>query len=260
MNNIILLALSVVILIVIITIYKVSKKNKQDEKTIQLTKEIKEKLAKTKIDSDNMPEKSISASELINNKGAVKKASKSGNGIINKPAIVNKNKKALNWTESTSYEDDIKKVDIDSFLLNNLDVVEEKNTKITFKPLILLVDDSMVVRKYVGDLLKKNNYDLIIKNDGKEAYTYLTEGLNDVKYRKPELIISDIEMPNMNGIELIEEVRKIRSYNSTPILVISAHAESHLKLLENENIEGFIRKPFNDSDLLTQCDYLINQA
>ena len=111
----------------------------------------------------------------------------------------------------------------------------------------------MVVRKYVGDLLRKNNYELIIKNDGWEAITYLNG-----PFQKPELIISDIEMPNMNGFQLIEAIRKESKYERVPILVISAHAENHLKLMESESIQGFIKKPFEDIDLLSQSSYLIN--
>lgn len=252
-----------------IFIYKIASHKKRTEKTLQITSEIKEKLSRGR--NNEELEKTISASELINNKGSVKSASKISSGIINKPIVTKKNitqsKKAVNWTESTSYEDDIKNVDMDSLLLNNLNLSLEKETPNAtipddsneHKTFVLLVDDSMVVRKYVGDLLKKHNYELIIKNDGLEAYDYLKTLLVG-KSRKPELIISDIEMPKMDGIELIESIRKEKQYNNTPVLVISGHAEKHLKLMENENIQGFIKKPFNDNDLLTQINYLINHG
>lgn len=268
MNTLLIIFLCVMIAIFI---YKIVSHKKRAEKTLQITNDIKEKLARGRNDEDL--EKIVSASELINNKGSIKSASKISSGIINKP-IVNKpivpqTKKAVNWTESTSYEDDVKNVDIDSLLLKNTDNSEEAkatnppvveiSSNSEHKTFVLLVDDSMVVRKYVGDLLKKNNYELIIKNDGLEAYDYLKSLLND-KSRKPELIISDIEMPKMDGIQLIEAIRKEKQYNNTPVLVISGHAEKHLKLMENESIQGFIKKPFNDNDLLNQINYLINHG
>ena len=195
--------------------------------------------------------------------------------------------KVANWTKTNSYDEDINSVNIDKILKANLDdshnkpVVDEikekeleinkdeikdknppqplvfnkdhKETDIKkIKTQILLVDDSLVVRKYVGDLLKKNNYDVILKNDGWDAISYLN-GTN----QKPELIISDIEMPNMNGFELVQAIRKEKRYENTPILVISAHAESHLELMENEQIQGFIKKPFDDIDLISQLNYLL---
>ena len=147
-------------------------------------------------------------------------------------------------------KDEIKDKNTPQPLVFNKDHKETDIKKI--KTQILLVDDSLVVRKYVGDLLKKNNYDVILKNDGWDAISYLN-GTN----QKPELIISDIEMPNMNGFELVQAIRKEKRYENTPILVISAHAESHLELMENEQIQGFIKKPFDDIDLISQLNYLL---
>lgn len=271
MNTLLIIFLCVMIAIFI---YKMVSHKKRAEKTLQITNDIKEKLARGKNEDEYDLEKSVSASELINNKGSIKSASKISSGIINKPVnnkpILPQTKKAVNWTESTSYEEDIKNVDIDSLLIKNTEVSEEKieqdlnkvnkidlEPTVQYKSFILLVDDSMVVRKYVGDLLKKHNYELIIKNDGLEAYEYLKLILNE-KGKKPELIISDIEMPKMDGIQLIEAIRKEKQYNNTPVLVISGHAEKHLKLMENESIQGFIKKPFDDNDLLNQINYLIN--
>jgi CheY-like chemotaxis protein len=264
MNSLTILVLTIIIAIIIgISIYvniKFSKKKADKHKTIKIANDIKNKLSKNT--DKKLLEKSVSASELINNKSGIKKAN-STNGIINKPLAQTKTKKAVNWMETTSYEEDVKSVDIDSILksventplfMDEMFTPEDTVEKMQIvKPLVLLVDDSMVVRKYVGDLLKKNNYELIIKNDGVEALAYLRSAP-----QKPELIISDIEMPNMNGIELIETIRKEKRFNNVPILVISAHAASHLKLMESESIQGFIKKPFEDMDLISQTTYLIN--
>jgi CheY-like chemotaxis protein len=246
----------------------------------QLVQNMKEKLNK-----DNERLKTSSAHDLIS-KGSG--AAKGGGGIISqRPQSIAPEKekvKAANWTESESYEEDIKKIDIDNLFKDNEPVLlpqevekedKERNNlsskapqqlkfnpakvdekpvvTMEVKPQVLLVDDSMVVRKYVGDLLKKHGYDIVMKNDGWEAITYLNSTV-----QKPELIISDIEMPNMNGFQLIEAIRKERKFNNVPVLVISAHAESHLKLMESENIQGFIKKPFEDKDLLSQISYLLN--
>lgn len=242
-----------IILIIIIGLYvfitnKSNKEEKDFNETKKIAEEIKEKLAKGKINNQN---------DLMNGKGV----SKNGGGIIkekvNKPTVKTETEKKPNaWKETSSYEEDVKAVNLDSIVKaseNTEKVLEEKPVKFA-NPLILLVDDSMVVRKYVGDLLKKNKYDIVLKNDGWEAITYLNSNS-----QKPELIISDIEMPNMNGFQLIDAIRKEKKYKNVPILVISAHAESHLVLMESENIQGFIKKPFEDTDLLNQVQFLLKK-
>lgn len=246
-TSIILIILVIILGLYIFVTRKSNKEEKDYNETQKIANEIKEKLSKNKVNKSN----------LMNGKGV----SKNGGGIIkertNKSKNLTETKKPVAWQETSFYEEDIKKVDLNKVVKNEVDssknkVIEEKEVKFN-NPLILLVDDSMVVRKYVGDLLKKNNYDIILKNDGWEAITYLNSNS-----QKPDLIISDIEMPNMNGFQLIDSIRKEKKYKNVPILVISAHAESHLILMENENIQGFIKKPFEDNDLLNQVLFLIN--
>lgn len=250
-TSIILIILVILVIIVGLYLFIIEKSNKEEKnfnETKKIAEEIKEKLAKGKINNQ---------SDLMNGKGV----SKNGGGIIkekiNKPIIKTEpEKKPTAWKETSSYEEDVKSINLDSIIKpkeDNEKILEEKPVKFA-NPLVLLVDDSMVVRKYVGDLLKKNQYDVILKHDGWEAITYLNSNS-----QKPELIISDIEMPNMNGFQLIDAIRKEKKYKNVPILVISAHAESHLVLMESENIQGFIKKPFEDTDLLNQVNFLLKK-
>lgn len=281
MDNILIEGIVAIVVVggaITIVLKNMAGKKKAKAKEDQLAQSMKDKLNK-----DNERLKTSSAHDLIA-KGSG--AAKGGGGIVSqKPTTLEKEKvKAANWTESESYEEDIKKIDIDNLFKDNEPLIvqeqpekEEKEKSslsskapqelkfnpaknedkpivtMEVKPQVLLVDDSMVVRKYVGDLLKKHGYDIVMKTDGWEAITYLNSTV-----QKPELIISDIEMPNMNGFQLIEAIRKERKFNNVPVLVISAHAESHLKLMESENIQGFIKKPFEDKDLLSQISYLLN--
>jgi CheY-like chemotaxis protein len=237
-------------LVIIIGLYIfITKENnkEEDHNTIKkIEEEIEEKLSKGKINTQ---------SDLMIGKGV----SKNGGGIItnkfNKLSVNTDLKKQNIWKETYSYEEDIKSINLNNIIKtvdnNSNKVLDEKLLKFT-KPLILLVDDSMVVRKYVEDLLNKNQYNVILKNDGLEAITYLNS--NSIK---PELIISDIEMPNMNGFQLIDAIRKEKKYRNIPILVLSAYAENHLILMESEKIQGFIKKPFENTDLLNQIQFLL---
>ena len=191
--------------------------------------------------------------KVIDNNLSMGKVQNSGGIISNKviPSSLYKEKIAK-WVDTKSYEDDVNQN------ITNVPLIqqsEEEMKKNTIRSLILLVDDSLVVRKYVGDLLRKYNYDLVIKTDGWEAITYLNGN-----YQKPDLIITDIQMPNMDGFQLIEAIRKEKKFNSVPIIVISAHVEAydHLILMEEENIQGFVKKPFEDIDLTLQAKYLLN--
>ena len=136
--------------------------------------------------------------------------------------------------------------------IDDLILTEEKRN---IKPLILLVDDSMTILKFTSNILGKNGYDVVTKPDGEEALIYLRDNNNI----KPDLILSDIEMPKMNGIELIQKIRQDQKYNKTPIMIISSHAESHLSLMTDGLIQGFMHKPFKDFELLEQLKYLLNK-
>lgn len=139
---------------------------------------------------------------------------------------------------------------------NNLNEINQSLMSNVFAN-ILVVDDALVIRKKLSDLLKKENYGVIIKNDGWEAFSFLN-AIGQNKTQKPDLIITDIEMPNMNGIELIDAIKKIDYLKNIPIVVISSHVNLHLSLVQNGKINGFISKPFEDNDLLNQIDYLLN--
>lgn len=123
---------------------------------------------------------------------------------------------------------------------------------------ILLVDDSLTVRTLLGKLLlKMEMYEVILKENGLEALEYL----NSVEIA-PDLVITDIQMPEMDGFELIDEIRKKVKFHNMPVVAISSvfEPEDHLELLELEKIQGFIKKqnPFDESDLAQQISYLIN--
>lgn len=130
--------------------------------------------------------------------------------------------------------------------------IKEK-VKQEYKIRILLVDDSAVILKKTGDILKANNYDVITKKDGQEAINWLKDNLII-----PEVVITDMEMPVMTGEQLVEEMRSDERFSEIPILVISAHAERHIGLMEKQMIQGFLKKPFTESDLNSQLNFLLS--
>jgi two-component system chemotaxis response regulator CheY len=108
----------------------------------------------------------------------------------------------------------------------------------------LVVDDSLSVRKLVGNLLKKNGFEVVEAGDGKQAVEKLDA-------QPLSLIITDINMPVMDGIEFIKAVRGMEAYKYTPILCLTTETDDSKK---NEGRDagatGWVIKPFDGERLL----------
>ncbi|MBL4667161.1 MAG: response regulator [Sneathiella sp.] len=109
---------------------------------------------------------------------------------------------------------------------------------------ILAVDDSKTMRDMVSFTLKGAGYEVIEAADGLLA-------LDTLDSHTVDLVITDINMPNMDGIDLVKALRKIPTYSSTPILVLTTESDDSKK---NEGREagatGWIVKPFEPEKLL----------
>jgi two-component system chemotaxis response regulator CheY len=109
---------------------------------------------------------------------------------------------------------------------------------------VLIVDDSESIREVMNYTLSNAKYDVLVGTDGCDALKFLDgEPIN--------LIITDLNMPNMNGIELIREVRAKSNYKYTPILVLTTESQAEKKLEAKEaGATGWIIKPFVTEKLL----------
>ena len=109
---------------------------------------------------------------------------------------------------------------------------------------ILIVDDSESIREVVSFTLENAGHEVSKAIDGIDALTYL-DG------QKFDLIITDLHMPNMNGIELIREVRVIEEYKFIPILFLTTESQTAKKMEAKEaGATGWIVKPFVPEKLL----------
>ena len=86
---------------------------------------------------------------------------------------------------------------------------------------VLLVDDARTILLSVGDIFKKENFKVETASNGKEALALLNQGL------KPDLIISDVNMPVMNGIEFVREARSLLRF--TPILMLTTESQQKMR-------------------------------
>lgn len=110
--------------------------------------------------------------------------------------------------------------------------------------IILIVDDSESIIEVVKFTLENNGYTVIAAINGKDAMQYL-DG------RQIDLVLTDLHMPEMNGIELIKEIRKIDHYAGTPILFLTTESQAEKKMEAKEaGATGWIVKPFAPPKLL----------
>ncbi|WP_372522295.1 response regulator [Sulfuricaulis sp.] len=110
---------------------------------------------------------------------------------------------------------------------------------------ILTVDDTASMRQMISFTLHSVGHEVIQASDGKEALKVL-EG------KKVDLVIADINMPNMDGITLLKSLRALADYKFTPILMLTTESqEAKRQQGKVAGATGWIVKPFNPEQLLT---------
>lgn len=111
-------------------------------------------------------------------------------------------------------------------------------------PTILAVDDSASMRQMVAFTLKGAGFGVIEAVDGVDA-------LAKAKTSKVDLVLTDVNMPRMDGISLIKELRVLPSYKFTPILMLTTESGTDKKMEgKSAGATGWIVKPFNPDQLL----------
>jgi len=119
---------------------------------------------------------------------------------------------------------------------------------------LLIVDDSTMLRDMLSYALNEGGYnDVVEAADG-------VEGLEKAKSDKFDLIITDVNMPNMDGLTYIEELRKIPQYSQTPILVLTTERSDEMKTKgKAAGATGWIVKPFVPDQLLKAVNIVLSK-
>jgi two-component system chemotaxis response regulator CheY len=116
---------------------------------------------------------------------------------------------------------------------------------------IMIVDDSPSLRAVVGIALKSAGYDVIEGCDGKDA-------LNKLTGQKIHLIISDVNMPNMDGISFVKAVKQMPNYRFTPIIMLTTESQEEKKREgQAAGAKAWVVKPFKPEVLLGAVQKLI---
>ena len=109
---------------------------------------------------------------------------------------------------------------------------------------ILIVDDSASLRQVVNIALSSAGYEVIEACDGVDA-------LSKLDGRKVHLIISDVNMPNMNGIELVRQVKARPEYKFTPIIMLTTESQADMKAQgQAAGARAWVVKPFQPAQML----------
>jgi chemosensory pili system protein ChpA (sensor histidine kinase/response regulator) len=111
-------------------------------------------------------------------------------------------------------------------------------------PGILIVDDSLSVRNSLLQLVQDEGFRAETARDGIDAIEVL-------RTFKPDVILTDLEMPNMNGVELAYHIRESEDTKDLPIIMITSRSQDkHRHMAEQAGVTTYITKPYNDGDLL----------
>lgn len=117
--------------------------------------------------------------------------------------------------------------------------------------LIMIVDDSVTVRKVTSRLLERQGYDTVTAKDGVDAI----EQLENVK---PDLMLLDIEMPRMDGFEVTNLVRHHDMHSNLPIIMITSRTgEKHRERAFSLGVTHYMGKPFQEAELLAHIEQLL---
>ena len=119
---------------------------------------------------------------------------------------------------------------------------------------VLVVDDSPSVRRVVSNMLKQRGWEVQMARDGVEA-------LEMISYETPAAVLLDIEMPRMDGYELIATVRAQEQYRTLPLVVLTSRAASkHQQRAIQLGASAYVVKPYQDEDLLNTLNTLVYGA
>jgi chemosensory pili system protein ChpA (sensor histidine kinase/response regulator) len=109
---------------------------------------------------------------------------------------------------------------------------------------VLVVDDSLTVRRVTERMLVREGYRVMLAKDGLDAIEQLTR-------EKPAIVLSDIEMPRMDGFDLVRNLRADAHLKDLPVIMITSRiAQKHREHAAQLGVNHYLGKPYSEEDLL----------
>jgi chemosensory pili system protein ChpA (sensor histidine kinase/response regulator) len=128
-------------------------------------------------------------------------------------------------------------------------VIEE----VLVRPLVMVVDDSITMRKVTSRVLERHEYEVSTAKDGVDALEKLHE-------RVPDLMLLDIEMPRMDGYELATHMKADPRLRDVPIIMITSRSgEKHRQRAFDIGVDRYLGKPYQEAELLVQINEVLEQ-
>jgi two-component system chemotaxis response regulator CheY len=117
---------------------------------------------------------------------------------------------------------------------------------------ILLVEDSPTMMLALRKILERSDYKVVTATDGRKAW-------GELQKQKPDLVLSDIDMPELNGIELLKLMRTDLILMDVPVILITGSPYFHIQASTEAGVSGLLAKPFEDRALLQQVKYVLQE-
>ncbi len=118
---------------------------------------------------------------------------------------------------------------------------------------VLIVDDEIHIVHVVAIKLRNNGYDVISAENGAQAFKLVQE-------EKPDIVVTDFQMPVMNGMELIEKLRQDKAAESLPVILLTARGFAITDEQRQQlQVSAVLSKPFSPKDLLRNIEDVLYQ-
>jgi chemosensory pili system protein ChpA (sensor histidine kinase/response regulator) len=118
---------------------------------------------------------------------------------------------------------------------------------------VMIVDDSVTVRKVTSRLMERQGWEVLTAKDGVDA-------VNQLQDVYPDMVLLDIEMPRMDGFEVLRTVRRDPRLANLPIIMITSRTgEKHQRQAKELGVNGFLGKPFQEAGLMSTIDEVLSE-
>lgn len=169
--------------------------------------------------------------------------------ILETPAEVNTSRASVELADLELVESTTD--NIEDIRINSSPHIDTQDSALKTQHLILVVDDNPDLRTYVSEIFRRNGYRVQTARNG-------YEGHNTAKEIMPSLIVTDLMMPLVSGLEMIQLIRKEEKLKGTPIILLTAKVDEETRIEGTEHgADAYLAKPFNDRELLAEVRNLL---
>lgn len=167
--------------------------------------------------------------------------------VVEKTAEFNASKLAVEFADVEAELEEVEELQA----VEQAENIAQVNSNDVAVATILVVDDNPDLRNYVSRIMRKSNFNVMLARNG-------AEGFEIAQTYHPRLIITDLMMPIVSGLDLIKMIRGEEEMRGTPIILLTAKADEDTRIEGVERgADAYLSKPFNDRELLAEVNNLL---